>query len=131
MYIIDQDIANEIAKSQTMKYREMLEMFRAIEDQAVEMESLLRREIFKLTNDDQVARAVVAYLPLLLEHKAITNYIDQTKNSQLRMMMPEILTADEAGLMAQREYLLDNVQLQHTINQIKKYQEILNADLLS
>src|SRR5665647_3639267 len=100
MYTIDQDIANQIAQSQTMKYIEMEKLFKMDEEEADNYEMDLRKAV-ELQSDNTVARAVVAFLPLFLESWAITNYINQTKTMGLRAMMPEILTAEKAALMAQ------------------------------
>lgn len=71
MYIIDQDIANEIARTQTMRSPLMKEWFMMTESQVDKVEVMLRNQIEKETNDYDVAKAVGAYLPLFIEHEAI------------------------------------------------------------
>ena len=110
MYTIDQDIANQIAQTQTMKYIEMEKLFKMDEEEADEYEANLRKEVTKQA-DKVVARAVVAFLPLFLESGAITNYINQTRTMGLRAMMPEILTAEEAALMAQMDIKMNDSQV--------------------
>jgi len=123
MYTIDQDIANQIAQSQTMKYIEMEKLFKMDEEEADNYEMDLRKAV-ELQSDNTVARAVVAFLPLFLESWAITNYINQTKTMGLRAMMPEILTAEKAALMAQKDNIsmADN-QITKTAQIIREYQE--------
>ena len=110
MYTIDQDIANQIAKKQTMKYIEMEKLFKMDEEEADKYEMDLRKAV-EIQSDDTIARAVVAFLPLFLESRAITNYINQTKTMGLRAMMPEILTAEEAALMAQMDITMNDNQV--------------------
>lgn len=120
MYIIDQDIANEIARTQTMQSPLMKEWFMMTESQIDKEEVKLRNQIEKETNDHKVAKAVGAYLPLFIEHEAITGYINQTGKHDLRNLMPEILSAREAALYAQRDYRLHDQQVEKTIEVIRK-----------
>jgi len=121
MYIIDQDIANEIANSQSLTTRWSTEIFKATEEEADRMELEIRAEV-KAESDYEVARAVAAYLPLYLENEAITKFISKKRAYSLRLMMPEILSPREAALMAQQDYMMTSEQTIQTIAQIKKYQ---------
>jgi len=94
MFTIYQDIANDIAKTVPMKYRQMKILFLMTEDQSDQYEVY---QINQITADHgvRVARAVVAFSPLFLENEAITNYINKTEQQNLRNLMPEILTIEE------------------------------------
>lgn len=110
------------ASSQKMIYPLMQRMFQATEEEEVQMELKLLESIEEETGDAKVAMSVMAYLPIYLENRAITNYIRQTRNQHLRAMMPEIFTAEEAGSMAQRDNLLDQDQVNLTAKVIRAYQ---------
>lgn len=121
MYTIDQEVANRIAQTHTMKYKEMEKLFFMKEEEADEYEMNLRNEVQR-QSDDTVARAVVAVLPLYLENHAITKYINKTGKRMLRNMMPEILTAEEAALIAQKDIMtMDDAQRKKTTQIIEKY----------
>ena len=131
MYLIDQEIANKIAKTVLMKYPMMTIMFMVTEEQADAMEAKIRADVEKETGDDQVARAVAVYLPLYLENQAITKYIAQTKNQSLRSIMPEILTAEEMALMAQQDMMfLTKKQMTLIAKSAEGYRNRLSRDLM-
>jgi len=104
MYLIDQEIANEIAKRVPMKYPEIKRAFLMEEEEADQWEMAIRNEV-EAQSDRTVARVIGVYLVLLLENQAITKYIRMTKNQSLRTMMPEILTVEEMILMAQGDMI--------------------------
>jgi hypothetical protein len=120
MYIISQEIANEIARSQTMQNPLMKEWFMMTESNVEKEEAKLHDRIVKETSDSSVARAVVAYLPLFIEYEAISEYINHTGQHSLRRLLPEILSAREAALWAQRDYMMDDQQVEKTIEFIRK-----------
>jgi hypothetical protein len=107
MYLIDQEIAREIAETQELLYPEMRELFKATEAKAERLEDKMRQELETSGETSQVARSLVAFLPLLLENRAITRYISQLRAYHLRGALPELLTAEETALRAQMEYRLD------------------------
>jgi hypothetical protein len=90
MYTIEQEVANSIAKTVPMIYPQMKALFSMTEEEADKWELELTDEITKMADDD-VARAVVALLPLYLGNWALTIFIRKTKNQSLRNIMPEIL----------------------------------------
>lgn len=82
------------------------------------------RKAVEIQSDNTIARAVVAFLPLFLENQAIIKYINQTGDRMLRNVMPEILSAEEAALMAQKDNLsMDDDQITKTFQIISEYQE--------
>ena len=128
MYTIDQEIANVMVQMLKPKHKAMLTLFSATEQQSLQMEANLRNLIEEQT-DPEVARAVVAYLPLFLEHEMITKYITRTKNKSLRQMMPEILTAEEMSQLAQMEMMsLTQQQLKIIATIAEEYRSLSNKD---
>lgn len=128
MYLIEQETANQIAQSVAMKYPQMKALFQMTEEQADKWEMELRMEITSQT-DEVVARVVAVYLPLYLENQAITNFINKTRNRALRTMMPEILTAEEAVLIAQMDILMITPeQKKKAIQKMKEYQNLLRKE---
>ncbi|WP_346862844.1 hypothetical protein [uncultured Draconibacterium sp.] len=109
MYLIDQEIANQVAQKVPMKYELTERMFRATEEEAEAMEMEIRAQVEKETGSDQVARAVSIYLPLLLESEALS----KSKTNQ-KANLPEILSEREAALIAQREIMLSEKETQQT-----------------
>jgi hypothetical protein len=110
MHMLNQETANLIAERQ-MDSDEMRKLFAATEAQVKEIESAMEAELFKQTGDRQVAVAVTAFLPILVENAAISRYISSTGNYDLRMQTPEIFTAEEAALFAELEYSLNKDQI--------------------
>ena len=90
MYSFDQDIANDIAK-RPMKYWLMKILFESNEAEAEEIEDLIWKDVLRKYSTN-VARAVMTSLTLLLEHEAITKYINRFKRYELKMALPEILS---------------------------------------
>ena len=120
MYMLDQDFANRIAAAQLIATQEMRLLFEANELQAKEMQKAIETELLKETEDIQVAAAVAAFLPLLAEHKAITKYINYTGDYDLRILTPEIMTSEEAGLFAELEFSLNQEQTNSVVRLIEK-----------
>ncbi len=102
MYNIDQQIANEIARSEKLKSPIMREIFSATEATAEKLENKLRKEIAKETGSDLDGRAAIIVLPLLLESEAITSYLNKTGRN-LRHMLPEINDPKEGLFIAMNE----------------------------
>jgi hypothetical protein len=112
MYLIDQEIANQIARTTPMKYPEMKKLFLMKEAAADRWEMNLRNKIEK-QEGEEVARVVAVYLPLYLENQAITRFLRRTKAQSLRMMMPEILTVEEMIYLAQQDLKPLNLLIQY------------------
>lgn len=127
MYIIDQEIANQVAQTTEMKYNLTERMFQATEEEAEAMEMEIRSQVEKETGSSQVARAVSIYLPLLLENEALSK-----SKTNRKANLPEILTAREASLIAQREIMLNEKETQQTeqmLQRILQRQEALQIEL--
>lgn len=122
MYEFDQNLANRIAKTVEMKYQLTKMLFGGTEEEAMEIEEKIRSEVLERTDSRSVAKGVIVFLPLLLEHQAISKFQNKTRLN-IRNIAPEILTPKEAALWAQRDCMLTELEK----NQV---QEIL-TDILA
>lgn len=114
MFLIDQKLANEIERTQKLSYPITRKLFQAKTDKEVdEIEQRIINQTQEKGLTPRTAYSLLTILPLFLEHKAITNYINQTNKYDLRMMMPEILTIDEAIGLANQEknYTLTEIEI--------------------
>lgn len=121
MYLISQNIANRIAGSQQLSSEVMKRWFQATEEEVKTFEKELEDEVYLQTGSSQISRAVTAYLPIAAENEAITEFIKQTKDYILRVQIPEVFTAKEAGLYAQLEFLMNHEQTTKAIQVIDYY----------
>lgn len=120
MYLIDQEVAREIAQEGTIEPLEIYNIFLAdTEEEAELLEQKIRLKITKKTGNSQIGRAVAIYSPLLWANKAITSYIQRTGDHSLRAVAPEVLTAEETALLAQRDLMLDDEELLILIEQLR------------
>ena len=126
MYLIDQQVANQIA--QTVPLQAMHTWFRVREEEIEEMEATFIDQITRETGTSIIGVAVTAILPILVESEAITKYISETGDNSLRTDVPEILTIQEAGLMAEREFTMTAKQAKKVE---KKLSELWSQMLLS
>ena len=125
MYLIDQDIANDIAK-RPMKYWLMKILFESTEEEAEEIEDLIWKDVQRKYSRN-VARATMTSLPLLLEHEAITKYINRVKRYELRMALPEILSPAEGAYLARGDIMsMSEVEFNQTIEILSYYQKTLS-----
>ena len=123
MYLIDQEIANEIAAMEKLLYPITQELFKADEEEAGEIEERLREKIIAETQSKNVGRAVMMFLPLLLENRAITSYLRKKKQPRLRSMMPEVTTAEETVYLAMREIMsMTKEEAKQTMIILTRYQ---------
>ncbi len=120
MYLIEQDIANEIAKEGWIEPREVREIFLAdSEDEAERLEQMIRDRLTIKTGNSQIGRAIAVYSPLLWANKAITAYINRSRNYSLRRIAPEVLTVEETALLAQRDLMLDEEEVYIMIDELR------------
>lgn len=99
---------NEIAKTQELSNPSMKVLFAMKQnemDAALEAQS---RALEKSGTPDSVINAYQVMAPLLAENQAISQYINQTGNSDLRSALPEILNAQEAVSIAALDRPLSN-----------------------
>lgn len=109
-------IWNEIAKTQDLRNPSMKvllpmsqpEMDKVLEQQAKALE--------KSGQPDSVINAYQQMAPLLAENEAISSYINQVGNSDLRSALPEVLTAPEAVAIASQERPLSKSEQTQLLN---------------
>ena len=101
MMLIDCDISKEIAKTTKMKYPEMERLFLMDEDEADQWEMILRNEIEK-DYGKEIARIVVWYLPLYLEHEAISEYLSRPDSETYGTTIPEVISINHIIFSTQK-----------------------------
>lgn len=103
MQQVPASVWNEIARTQELSNPSMkmlFEMKQSVMDGALEMQA---RALEKSGVPDSVINAYQQMAPLLAENQAISRYIEQTGNSDLRLALPEILNAQEAVAIASQD----------------------------
>ena len=98
---------------QTLMAMPQDKMLEALEEQS---KVLTRRGV-----PDAVISAYQELAPLLAEHEAISQYINQTGNSDLRAALPEILSPQEAVAIAAKDRPLsasDKTQLKQMLTRL-------------
>ena len=107
MLQVDSHIWNQIAPAaQHQVWKDRME---APDNQALAkaMDDLADK-LRKLDQDNPVILAYQAVAPLLQENRAINDFT--RKNPQYRTALPEVLSTNEALLLAMKEYTLTDVQ---------------------
>jgi phosphoglycerate-specific signal transduction histidine kinase len=110
MHQVPTAVWNEIAKAQPLS-QPWATLFRLSPEE-------LTKQLPKLVDDPIEAQGadnstVLAYrlvAPLLQETEAISAYLEETKNPNLRASLPEINSVNEALLLASAEYRLNPSQ---------------------
>lgn len=128
MYIIPQFLANEIARNESFYYEFTHILFLAETDyDAEQLEVQLRKEI-EVRSTYNVARAVIMFLPLIAEHQAISNYIVSTKQYDLRVVLPQLVSINEVIVHAAnemkistREQLMLRAELERILFSMKRH----------
>lgn len=94
---------NAIAKSQELRNPSFKLLMAMSQDKLTEA---LAEQATALEQAGHLASVINAYqqmAPLLSENEAISSYINQTDNSDLRAALPEVLNAPEAVAIASQE----------------------------
>jgi hypothetical protein len=110
MYQVPLSVWRDIAETQTLSTADMDHVFLMKQN---ELDAYMDKQGEQLSEQKISPSVIVAFqylLPLLVENKAITNYIIQTQQFWLRQSLPEILTIYEAIIIAQMEWRLDEVE---------------------
>ena len=101
-------IWNEIAQTQEIKSPLWASLFRAT-DLPTALQPLTAR-LEALNADTRTIRAFLLVAPLLRENLAISRFIEETGRDSLRSSLPEIVTVDEAMILASEEFGLTTAQ---------------------
>lgn len=94
---------NEIAKTQELSNPSMKVLFAMKQNEMDAALDAQARALEKSGTPDSVINAYQLMAPLLAENQAISQYINQTGNSDLRSGLPEILNAQEAVSIASQD----------------------------
>lgn len=105
---------NQIAPS--MRNRELAAIFSITSQVRADaaLEKWVRRRV---DNEPLLVAAFEELAPLLAEHMAIRRWVDL--NPQWVGALPEVLSADEAALLAQADYFLDAPQTERLVAQLR------------
>ncbi len=116
MHQVAASVWNAIAKSQELRNPSMRILMQLTQE---EMDEVLRAQANALearSVPDSVINAYQAMAPLLAENEAISSYINQTDNSDLRTALPEVLNAPEAVAIASQERPLSESEQQQLLD---------------
>jgi hypothetical protein len=103
MHQVAASVWNEIAKSQELRNPSFRLLMAMPQDKMTEALASQADALEKSGTPISVINAYQEIAPLLAEHQAISSYINQTGNSDLREAMPEVLSAPEAVAIASLE----------------------------
>lgn len=103
MHQVAASVWNEIAKSQELRNPSFRLLMAMPQDKMTEALASQAEALEKSGTPVSVINAYQEIAPLLAEHQAISSYINQTGNSDLREAMPEVLNAPEAVAIASLE----------------------------
>lgn len=104
MYQAPSAIWNEIAQSQQLKHKAMEYLFLMEPEELERALGQVDKDIEAQGVDPATIRAYHLTAPLLLENEAISRYIQQSNQHFLRNSLPELVTMNEAILLAISEY---------------------------
>ena len=103
MHQVAASVWNEIAKSQELRNPSFRLLMAMPQDKMTEALASQADALEQNGTPVSVINAYQQMAPLLAEHQAISSYINQTGNSDLREAMPEVLNAPEAVAIASLE----------------------------
>lgn len=103
MQQVPASVWNAIADSQTLQNPSMQQLFPMSQPDLDAALASQAQALTKAGKTDSVINAYQQMAPLLAENEAISEYINQTGNSDLRSAMPEVLTAPEAVAIASQD----------------------------
>jgi hypothetical protein len=99
MYQAATVVWNQIAANTKLKSHWAKKVFPLnVEEQATYLDK--QREALTAAYGGTIAIAYLTMAPLLMEREAITDFITQTGQLELRGALPEVSTAEEAALLA-------------------------------
>ena len=114
------EIWNEIAETQQLKTVWAKKAFRMTSDQMCQQVSEEYEKLKAAGVPHAVASAFLDVKPLLLENEAISRHIVKTNSDFLRSALPEVVSVDEAVMLASMDSPL-------TISQQKQLAQLLRA----
>lgn len=106
MYQVPASVLNEILANQPLKTQWAENLFKLDQDELLEA---LESQADALEADGVPDPVILAYqkiAPVLVEQEAITAFIEQTGNMELRASLPDVTTPDEAAMVMTEEHRL-------------------------
>jgi hypothetical protein len=108
MLNVPQTIRNQIAPlMQSKQLKAIMEM----KDEDQSDQALLKLAAKQVKFATGIKEAWVTVAPLLIENQALTKFT--AKNPNLKLLLPEVLTIQEALQTAKADYMLDEVELEN------------------
>lgn len=118
MYQVPLQFWNEMMPSLKTPWVKQLAQLRdlgAFEDQSEQLTQQWQEDGL----DPLTAAAYLQLAPLMLEHRAISEYLLKTGNPDLRQALPELLTPEETAEMAGLEYNLEEEQILDFVRKLR------------
>lgn len=129
MYLIYQELALRIAQMGKIEPKEIRDLFQAKTDEEAEiLEDKILTEILAKTGSKRVAKAMAYYSPLYFAHREITSYTQKDKSPGLRALMPEVLSAEELALLAQRDLHLTIMEIEVLVGELRKLEILISKN---
>ena len=117
MIQIDPQIWNKIAETQQIQNPILKQIMMMESNQMLQtIDKIGTSMMEKMQLPSKVVTAYLQVMPLLEENEAISNYLNQTKQEELRQVLLEILTPMEAVQVMEQEHRLNNQQSQMLLN---------------
>lgn len=107
MLSVDQITWNQIAHEQTLYSGWAQKMFNLPRAEATAEQRKTLKSLKTQGYSDLTALAYLTALPLLLENQAISRFIVETDNLELRNQLPEVTDVQEALWLLSQDYPLD------------------------
>jgi hypothetical protein len=104
MYSVPSATLNQIAATQDLRNKWAKNLFRLTEDQKQLQLDKQVDALIKAGNSWAVAMGYVTVAFLMVENEAISKFIQETEQSDLRAVLPEIVTPEEALLVAEKDF---------------------------
>lgn len=121
MYQVPARVWNAIAATGSLRNPSFKILMAMPEEQMLKDLDEQAKVLAKRGVSDSVISAYQELAPLLAEHEAISRYINQTGNFDLRAALPEILSPQEAVAIAAKDRLLsasDKTQLKQMLTRL-------------
>ncbi len=120
MYQVPAAVWNKIAATQQMRFPSMKMLMSMSEEEMLLALDEQGKALSQAGVSPTVANAYLTMAPLLAEHQAISAYINQTDNSDLRAALPEVLNAEEAVAIAQQDRSLSEKEQQQLLVMLQR-----------
>ncbi|GHV08086.1 hypothetical protein AGMMS50229_15950 [Campylobacterota bacterium] len=120
MYMLPAAIWNDIARTQELKTRWAKWIFLLDDSTLI---AALEDHSRRIVSEGMPERTVMSYheaLPIYAEREAITSYIIQTQQPELRSAVPEVSDHKEAARIVAMEHRLENQQEQTVARLLEK-----------